>query len=256
MTQSFNVWEGVYGCWEEAPGDNDAFDDKVWLGKVTQRAQDAIAGFRSSATVFPATRIRDYILPVAASMLRSSIEGDLRILDFGGGMAASFFPLISSLSDSESVEFHVIEGKEICIKSHEILSDFKNLHFHQQLPEISAPVHIVHAGSSIQYVEDWKKLLATFIKYNPQLLVLEDLMAGDVKTFVTLQNYYGKKIRSWFLNINEIIETVDQLGYKLIYRAQFTHDILGKTGPLPMENFEPSYRLNYGSHLMFEKRHA
>jgi putative methyltransferase (TIGR04325 family) len=256
MTQIFNVWEGVYDCWEGAPGDNDAFDDKVWLGKVTQRAQDAIADIRSSATVSPATRTRDYILPVAASMLKSSVEGDLRILDFGGGMAASFFPLISSLSDCESVEFHVVEGKEICIKSWEILSDFKNLHFHQQLPEISSPVHIVHSGSSIQYVEDWKNLLATFIKYSPQLLVLEDLMAGDVRTFVTLQNYYGKKIRSWFLNINEIIETVEQLGYKLIYKAQFTHDILGKEGPLPMENFEPSYRLNYGSHLMFEKRHA
>jgi putative methyltransferase (TIGR04325 family) len=256
MTQSFNVWEGVYNCWDEAPGDNDAFDDKVWLGKVTQRAQDAIADIRSSATISPATRIRDYILPVAASMLLSSIEDDLRILDFGGGMAASYFPLISSLPDSESVEFHVVEGKEICIKSRGILGDFKNLHFHQQLPKINSSVHIVHAGSSIQYVKDWKKLLSTFVEYEPKLMVLEDLMAGDVKTFVTLQNYYGKKMRSWFLNINEIIETVDQLGYKLIYRAQFTHDILGKTGPLPMKNFEPSYRLNYGSHLMFEKRHA
>ena len=253
MTQDFNVWEGVYSSWEEAPGDDDAFEDKVWLGKLTKRAQNALAEFHSSSTVSPAARIRDYILPVAAGMLRSSIEGDLRVLDFGGGMGASFFPLISSLPDSEGVEFHIIEGKAICIKSKGILGDFKNLHFHEQMPEIFGPVHIIHAGSSIQYVEDWKGLLETFIDYRPKLLVFEDLMAGDVQTFVTLQNYYGKKIRSWFLNINELIEAVERLGYLLIYKTQFTHDILGKMGPLPMENFSPSHRLNYGSHLMFER---
>lgn len=253
MTQDFNIWEGVYDSWEEAPGDNDAFDDKVWLGKVTQRATVAIDQFRASATVSPVTRIRDYILPVAASLLWSGSKNNLRVLDFGGGMAASYFPLIASLPNSENIEFHVIEGKEICLKSREILADFKNLHFHQEIPEASQPFDIVHAGSSIQYVGDWEGLLARFLDYRPQLLILEDLMAGDVKSFVTLQNYYGKKIRSWFLNINEIIEAVERLGYKLIYKTQFTHDILGKVGPLPMENFSPSHRLDYGSHLMFER---
>ena len=253
MVQDFNIWEGVYPTWEEAPGDEDAFDDKVWLGKVIQRAQEALNEFCSPATISPVSRIRDYILPVAASMICSSTEGDLRVMDFGGGMAASYFPLISSLPNPENVEFHIIEEKNICIKSREILGDFKKLHFHQQLPDNSNSFDIVHAGSSIQYVEDWETLLATFIDYRPKLLVLEDLMAGDFKSFVTLQNYYGKKIRSWFLNINQIIEVVEPLGYKLIYKTQFTHDILGKVGLLPMENFPLSHRLNYGSHLMFEQ---
>lgn len=256
MTQDFNVWEGIYDSWEKAPGDNDAFDGKVWLGKVTQRAKVAIEEYQTNATVSPVTRIRDYILPVAASMLWSSHGNDLRILDFGGGMAASYFPLISSLPSSDNVEFHVIEGKEICLKSREILGEFKNLHFHHFLPKTSNPFHIVHAGSSMQYVEDWKYLLAKFLEYSPKLLVLEDLMAGDLESFVTLQNYYGKKIRSWFLNINEIIEAVEQMGCKLIYKTQFTHDILGKVGPLPMENFPSSHRLDYGSHLIFERINA
>ena len=256
MTQDFNVWEGVYDSWGKAPGDKDAFDEKVWLGKVTQRAKAAIKEYRTNATVSPVTRIRDYILPVAASMVCSSFKGDLRVLDFGGGMAASYFPLISSLPNPENVEFHIVEGTEICLKSREVLGEFKKLHFHDHLPEVSYPFHIVHAGSSIQYVEDWKSLLAKFLEYSPKLLVLEDLMAGDVKSFVTLQNYYGKKIRSWFLNINEIIEAVEQMGCKLIYKTQFAHDILGKVGPLPMENFSPSHRLNYGSHLIFERINA
>ena len=253
MTQDFNVWEGIYDSWEEAPGDDDVFDDNVWLDKVNRRAKDTLAEYRRPAILSPVTRVRDYILPVAASMVCSSSKGDLKVLDFGGGMAASYFPLISSLPNSSNIEFHIIEGKEICIKSKGILGDFKKLYFHEKLPKISHSFDIVHAGSSIQYVHDWKSLLANFIDYCPQLLILEDLMAGDVETFITLQNYYGKKIRSWFLNINEIIQAVEQLNYKLIYKTQFTHDILGKVGPLPMENFSPPYRLDYGSHLMFER---
>ena len=97
MIQDFNVWEGVYESWEEAPGDDDAFDDKVWLGKVSQRAKDTLAEYRKPSTLSPVTRIRDYILPVAASMISSSSKSDLKVLDFGGGMAAGYLPLISSL---------------------------------------------------------------------------------------------------------------------------------------------------------------
>lgn len=254
MAKDFNVWEGVYETWEAAPGDNDVFDDDVWLEKVTQRAKDALAEYRAPSALSPVTRIRDYILPVAASMIWSSCKGKLRVLDFGGGMASSYFPLISSLPDPESVEFHVIEGREICLRSKEILGGFKKLHFYEQQPETSRSFDIVHAGSSIQYVEDWKGLLASLLEYNPKLLVLEDLMAGDIQSFITLQNYYGKKIRSWFLNIHEIIKVVEeQLGYRMIYKTQFTHEILGKVGPLPMENFSPSHRLDFGSHLMFDQ---
>jgi|TARA_B100000959_G_scaffold137420_2_gene144465 putative methyltransferase (TIGR04325 family) len=253
MTQKINVWEGVYSSWEEAPGDDDVFDGTVWIGKVTDRAQKAVAAYRSSESVSLATLNKDYILSVAGGMLLSSLEDDLRVLDFGGSMAASYFPLIASMPDPDKVEFHIVEGKIICERGKEVLSDFPKLHFHQQLPQLPQPVHIVHAGSSIQYVLDWKGLLAEFTNYRPRLLILEDLMAGDIPSFITTQAYYGKKIRSWFLNINEIIEAVQDLGYQLTYKSRYTHEIMGEVGPLPMENFSPEYRLNYGSHLMFER---
>jgi hypothetical protein len=78
-------------------------------------------------------------------------------------------------------------------------------------------------------------------------------MAGDIPSFITTQTYYGKKIRSWFLNIEELIKAVQALDYRLIYKSRYTHEIMGDVGPLPMENFSPQYRLNYGSHLMFER---
>ena len=96
-------------------------------------------------------------------------------------------------------------------------------------------------------------MLAEFIKCQLPFLVLEDLIAGDIPSFITTQAYYGKKIRSRFLNINELIEAVRALNYRLIYKSRYTGEILGEVGTLPMENFPPQYKLNYGSHLMFER---
>ena len=84
MKQKINIWEGVYNCWEEAPGDDDVFEGKVWVDKVTSRAQKALAAYRSNETVSRAALNKDYILSVAGAMLLSSIDGNLCVLDFGG----------------------------------------------------------------------------------------------------------------------------------------------------------------------------
>ena len=64
----------------------------------------------------------------------------------------------------------------------------------------------MHAGSSIQYIPDWKGLLSKFADYRPKFLILEDVPAGKIPTFVTTQNFYGKKVRSRFLNIDELLK--------------------------------------------------
>ncbi len=249
-----NVWEGMYNSWEEAPQDDNTHEGKIWINKVTNQAQEALAAYRSGKNVSLASSTQDYILSLAGGILLSLIEGNLCILDFGGGMGASYFPLISSIPDPEKVEFHIVEVKTICKQGQKILGDFPKLHFHEKLPKLSKPIHIIHAGSSIQYVSDWKGLLAEFINYRPHILILEDLPAGDIPTFITTQNFYGKKVRSRFLNINELIEEVQALGYGLIYKSRCTQNFLGKIGgPLPMKNFPSQYQLKYGSHLMFKR---
>jgi putative methyltransferase (TIGR04325 family) len=243
-----NVWEGIYSCWD------DVLEEKIWVNKVTSQANDALASYRSGKNMSLASSTQDYIVSLAGGILLSSAKDDLRILDFGGGMAASYFPLISSVPGPERVEFHIVEVKTICKLARKILAEFSKLHFHENLPELPQPIDIVHAGSSIQYISDWKGLLSEFTNYQPQLLILEDIPAGNIPTFVTTQNFYGKKVRSRFLNIKELIEEVQTLNYELIYRTQCTQNFLGKVGgPLPMKNFPPEYRLKYGSHLIFRR---
>ena len=246
------VWDGVYNSWEEAPENKDVLEEKIWINKVNRQVDNAIAAYGSGECFFLASSTQDFFLSLAAGMLISSIKEDLRILDFGGGMGASYFPLISSVSEPERVDFHIVEVKKICNLGKSKLGKFSKLHFYEKLPELHAPIHIVHAGSSIQYIPDWKGLLSKFVDYRPKFLILEDVPAGKIPTFVTTQNFYGKKVRSRFLNIDELVGEIQKLGYRLIYKSQCTQNFLGNVGgPLPMKNFPPEYQLKYGSHLMF-----
>ena len=249
-----NVWEGIYNSWEDAPRDDSHFEDNIWIKKVTDQAQKNLTAYNSGKNLCLASSTQDYILSLVGGMLLSSSENNLCVLDFGGGMGTSFFPLIASLPDSKKIEFHIVEIKTICEGAQKILGDFSQLYFHEELPKLSKPVSIIHAGSSIQYVSDWKGLLASFIDYQPEILVLEDIMAGDIPSFITTQNFYGKKIRSRFLNINELIQEVQLLDYKLIYKSKCTQNFLGELGgSLPMKNFPTQYQLDYGSHLIFKR---
>ena len=109
-----NVWEGVYPSWEEAPEDDDVHEGEIWVKKQTDRAQKALADYRSSETISLASLTKDYILSVASGMLLPSIENDLCIIDFGGGIGVSYLPLIASIPHPEKVEFHIVEGETIC----------------------------------------------------------------------------------------------------------------------------------------------
>ena len=249
-----NVWEGIYNSWEDAPRDKNYFEDNIWIKKLIHQAQKNIKLYRSGENPCLASSTQDYILSLVGGMALSSNEKNLCVLDFGGGMGTSFFPLISSLPDSKKVEFNIVEVKTVCDLAQKILGCFPQLYFHEKLPKLSNPVDIIHAGSSIQYISDWKGLLAEFIGYQPKILILEDVMAGDIPSFITTQNVYGKKVRSHFLNINELIEEVQSLGYRLIYKSKCTQNFLSNVGgPLPMKNFPPHYQLDYGSHLIFKR---
>jgi putative methyltransferase (TIGR04325 family) len=103
----------------------------------------------------------------------------------------------------------------------------------------------------LRYIKEWQGLIASFAEYKPQYFLLVDMMAGDIKTFVTIQNFYGMKIRSRFLNIKELLSAVEEVGFRLIYKSRYLKETRGVKGPLPMENLEKEYRLEHASQILF-----
>jgi putative methyltransferase (TIGR04325 family) len=113
--QDFNNWEGVYENWDQAPVDDGVFAGGIWLNKISSAAQKNLESYQTPASISPVSATRDYILPVVASMIERRAGEVIRILDFGGGLAASYFPLATSHSEPDNLEFHTYRGgRRLC----------------------------------------------------------------------------------------------------------------------------------------------
>lgn len=174
------------------------------------------------------------------------------MLDFGGGLATSFPALLASLTSLDGLEFHVVESKGVCEKAQDdlVFSENAKLFFHTELP--GGKFDVIHAARSFQYVDDWKGLLHSFVQLRPKYLILAGVLAGDIEPFVSLQNYYGYKIRVRFLNFKELVSETEHLGFRLIYKSLHISKRLGKEGPLPMDNFPAERRIVHPCQLLFE----
>jgi putative methyltransferase (TIGR04325 family) len=240
------LWDGVYTTFAESGGDTRVHEECLWVDKAAQRARETLANAREDGSVPPLARTADYVLPVVAAL--QAREGRrLRILDFGGGIAASFHPLAACLPDDSVLDFHVVENAAVCRQAAEVLGADPRLHFYAEFPELDA-VDIVHAGSAIHYVDDWQGLLDRLCSYRAPHLILADVPAADVSsTFITTQLYYGRRIPVRFWRLADLIAAVEQRGYQLKFRSRY----VGWWDSPPTGNFDDVHRLGYFSQFVF-----
>ena len=110
----------------------------------------------------------------------------------------------------------------------------KRIKFLSELPKTVSGIDIIHVGSALQYVENWRKMLKEFVRLKPSYILFTDLQAGDIPTYVTVQNYYDSKIPVWFFNISDIIKEFDGFNYKLVFKSTFRGSFFEKErDPVP-----------------------
>jgi putative methyltransferase (TIGR04325 family) len=191
----------------------------------------------------------EYCVPVLAAALQAT-RPHLRVLDFGGSVGFLFYPLVGALARPDDLELHVVDNASICRAGRELFAGEPRITFHSELP--GGPFDLVHLGSSIQYVNDWAWLVRELVVSTPEFLVFDDVPAGDIETFVSLQNYYGQQIPHWFFDVREFVATVTRVtGYRLFYTARYVGTFLGKTGTFPMEKFPKERRIDNAYNLAF-----
>ena len=236
-----------YNSWDSAPTDDDVFNDQLWLNKLANAAEEKLRN--SSNYKFVS---KDYALPVVSSMTISS-SSPLKILDYGGGLGASYFPFVSNVS--HPIEFYIIETEAVCDKGKEVFKNISDIRFYSdlsKLAELKNKVDIIHLGSTFQYINDQKHFLRELAEFKPRYLLMTGVLAGDIKSFVTIQKYHGKNIRVRFVNIHGLIESTKEIGFDLMYKTFFSGSILGESGKLPMSNFDDDYQLDYPCQLLFK----
>lgn len=239
------IWSGVFKNFEEAIGDQDVFEDSIWLEKQVYQAKINIEQANSKGTISELAITSEYSLPMVAATIAQP-DQKIRILDFGGGLGSSFLPLKAMLPQNQPLDFIVIENDAICEQGKMLFIDEKQITFLNRIPS-NEKFDIIHLGSSFHYVDDWIEHLRLFSLMLPKYLIFADLPAGDIDTFITIQNYYDRKIPVRFWNLSEFIDEVNKLGLRLVMKARYYNNYLSY-----MNSFDSDHRLNYFSQLIFK----
>ena len=115
---------------------------------------------------------------------------------------------------------------------------------------------IIHIGSTLQYIENWKNLLTTLNeRYRPKYFVFSDLLAGDIPTFVSHQIFYEKKIPHLFINFSEFLRVLeDNLHLDLIFKTKFVRPILNQEDIFPNSDLPQKYRIDRPCNLVFLRK--
>ena len=173
----------------------------------------------------------------------------IRILDCGGGFGLGFYYLRQN-KGFDKINYTIIENKDIVDKFKELN---KNINY-KTLIKKGQFFEIINFCSVVQYIQDWKKLIDKMSKRNIKYLYFSDMFVGNIKSFVSLQNYYESKIPHWFINFDEFNNHLYSLGYSLLKKKKMITKRLNKKTILQMNNFSKKRRIKYTLNLLYKKK--
>lgn len=248
----FYIWEGVYDSYKAASAEaiGPGFEGEIYRKRSLVAANDCLAALKAGLPIPQFHKQRSILLPLAVAMMVSTNKM-IRILDFGGGLGIGYMTLAESIpNDMKRTEYTIVEVPEVCKAGMALVDGVTYL---STLPS-SHSFDLIHAASSLQYIEHWQDLIEKFAFLNPEYILLSDVFAGAISSFVTLQNYYGSRIPHWFLNLQELLDTFEKHRYRLLMKSYATSRRLNVDDTLPMDNFPEIFRLPQSLHLLLKRK--
>jgi putative methyltransferase (TIGR04325 family) len=248
----FHIWEGIYPDFHSAVAESKGagFSGEVYRRRYIQAATECLVALKSDKPIPAFHKQRSTHLPLTVAMMLGG-KKQVDILDFGGGLGIGYMTLAECIvTDLKRIEYTIVEVPEVCQSGMDLHAG--RVMYTSVFPT-AAKFNLIHAASSIQYIEDWQGLMAKFAAIKPEYILLSDVFAGSIKSYVTLQNYYESKIPHWFLNLNELLDTFNSYGYRLAMKSYSTSRRLDVEDTLPMTNFPEDFRLTQSLHLLLQK---
>ncbi len=130
----------------------------------------------------------------------------LSVLDWGGGLG-HYWALARSVVPDLELEYHVKETQAVCVDGHESAPEVV---FHEDETCLERTYDLVVASSSLQYAEDWRRLLDRLAAAaGSYLYVARVPVALSAPSFVVLQRAYDygyeTEYLGWVLNRHEFL---------------------------------------------------
>ena len=159
---------------------------------------------------------RHNLLPTFLSSFSKNEK--ITILDIGGGLGGSFIDLKFSCPHLQ-LDYFVYDLPDVIAMGKELHHEFsEELHFIDNFKNISP--RLVLFGSSLQYFEDYSKIIDEVTQLDPEYILMTDHPMGDVKTFVCAQvNMKDRVIPRYVFEIKEIVELMKKNNYEFIHKS-------------------------------------
>jgi putative methyltransferase (TIGR04325 family) len=248
----FNIWEGIYSSFADAPATGPGFAGETWRSRSLALAKDTLANLAAGRPIDRALRQRNAVLPGVLEALLER-EPRVRVLDLGGGLGFGYLAIASALGDRmERIDYRIVEVPEICAAGWELFAERPGPEFAETIG--ASPCDVAYACSTLQYIDDWKGAVAALAALEPQCIVISDLFVGNFEGYVTVQNYYESRIPYRFYRRDEIVRSVEDCGYELLGEMRGAATILGEVDVVPMPNFPEHLRVSYSTHFVFSRR--
>jgi len=231
-------FEGVFASFAESKPTLAEFDKEWWKSRCKKAVEDARA---LTATAFPSSAPPHWLLPF---LIGTMPKGKIRILDFGGGGGLDYIYASKLSSRGDDLDYHVVDVPAACEAGRE-LADLP-VTFHLDPPPDDQHFDVVYASNSIQYVEDYRALLAKFSGYGPKYILICKTSIHSGSQFVRAQTNIGGRTPAWVFSLSNIDAAL----------PDYEREFCAKSDDLyPMHTYPDESRVPWMTNLLYVRRH-
>jgi len=238
------TWRVIYRNFDEVPIKGTGHKGTRWAQATFEGSRRLLDVLKTYGSVPYNTIGYHNFLSMLAGIVTQT-TGKVRILDFGGATGTAFLHMLAAMADPSRVEFHIVETESACELGEQLIPDDPRLKFHRAISDVPGEINIVHISCALQYVRDYKGLLADLCAFQTPYFLMPRCSAGDFPTFAIAQcNLWDDVVPYWFVNIGKLIERMLEHGYSLLFKGadQQIYD---------QSNFPPEYRMGRACNLLF-----
>jgi putative methyltransferase (TIGR04325 family) len=243
-------YDGVYHQYDDSVNSN-VYDSPIWLNSWKWYIENDLANCYNSTFYIQ----NDLTIVTAFCAMIGSINGVIKLLDFGGGIGNTYVPIVNSLEESFLFEYHIVDTPINCQIGETIFKDDTRVTFNDTIPALK--FDIIFCSQTLQYIEDWAITLSNLCSLQAQYIVLAKLTTTEIETFGSKQNLimtsgphkgaFAGSAFHWFFNRREIRALLEANGYLIMLDLLYS-DLS------PAENLPEGYRDCTSRILVFRRR--
>ena len=210
--------KGNFSSWKNAYKKSSGYDDNVIFKKAKKSFNEIIdnkAKFERDTVLF---YNEDPDLELISIIKKLYNKKNIRICDFGGSFASSYFQNISFLNKNK-MEWNIVEQKKIVKYANEKLK-IKNLNFYYDIENIlKKKIDLIIFSSVIQYLEEPYALLKKITKKKIKNIIISRTPFFQQKEVIKIQyvpkHIYKSSYPVRIFNNSIFLEFMRTNGYKI-----------------------------------------